>query len=176
MPRLFITLILALLGSTLLNAADFQVADYGAIGDGQTDDAPAVRKALAAAIEAGPGSTVVFEKKSYRFARQPDGAILSLNGATGITIEGNGAEIIGNPWNQFLSILNCADITMRGFVLDCDPLSFTQGDIVEVTPEKGTFLLKIHKGYANPIELGEQLKKKKAWSQLASRSRRRSGG
>ena len=164
MPRLFITLILALLGSTLLNAADFQVADYGAIGDGQTDDAPAVRKALAAAIEAGPGSTVVFEKKSYRFARQPDGAILSLNGATGITIEGNGAEIIGNPWNQFLSILNCADITMRGFVLDCDPLSFTQGDIVEVTPEKGTFLLKIHKGYANPIELGEQLKKKKAWS------------
>ena len=158
MPSFSITLVLALLVSTLLNAAEFKVSDYGALGDGQADDAPAVRKALAAAIEAGPGSTVVFEKKSYRFARQPGGAILDLDGVTGITIEGNGAEIIGNPWNPFLNILYCKDIVMRGFVLDCDPLSFTQGDIVEVTPEQGTFLLKIHEGYANPIELGEKLK------------------
>ena len=49
MPRFFITLIPALLASTLLNAAEFKVADFGAVGDGQTDDAPAVRKALAAA-------------------------------------------------------------------------------------------------------------------------------
>jgi hypothetical protein len=31
-------------------------------------------------------------------------------------------------------IRNCTDITMRGFVLDCDPLSFTQGGIVEIAP------------------------------------------
>lgn len=165
MPRFFITLIPALLASTLLNAAEFKVADFGAVGDGQSDDAPAVRKALAAAIKAEPGSKLVFEKKSYRFARQPGDAILSLDGATGITIEGNGAEIIGNPWNPFLGIVDCKDVVMRGFVLDCDPVSFTQGDIVEVTPEKGTFLLRIHEGYANPVELEEQLKKK-AWQRV----------
>lgn len=165
MPRFFTTLIPALLASTLLNAAEFKVSDFGAVGDGQSDDAPAVRKALAAAIKAGPGSKLVFEKKIYRFTRQPGGAILALDGATGITIEGNGAEIIGNPWNPFLGIVDCKDVVMRGFVLDCDPVSFTQGDIVEVTPEKGTFLLKIHEGYANPVELEEQLKKK-AWQRV----------
>jgi len=165
MPRFFITLIPALLASTLLNAAEFKVADYGAVGDGQTDDAPAVRKALAAAIKAGPRSKVVFEKKSYRFARQPGDAILALDGATGITIEGNGAEIIGNPWNPFLGIVDCKDIIMRGFVLDCDPVSFTQGDIIEVSPGEGSFLWKIHEGYANPVELEEQLKKK-AWQRV----------
>ena len=165
MPRFFITVIPALLASTLLNAAEFKVADFGAVGDGQSDDAPAVRKALAAAIKAEPGSKLVFEKKSYRFARQPGDAILSLDGATGITIEGNGAEIIGNPWNPFLGIVDCKDVVMRGFVLDCDPVSFTQGDIVEVSPDEGTFLLRIHEGYANPVELGEQLKRK-AWSRV----------
>ncbi|MCP4785328.1 MAG: hypothetical protein GY903_04855 [Fuerstiella sp.] len=151
--------------TSLSDAAEFKVADFAAVGDGQTDDAPAVRKALAAAVEAGSGSKVTFEKKTYRFARQPGDAILALNGATGITLEGNGAEIIGNPYNSFLSIRNCQGITMRGFVLDCDPLSFTQGDIIEVVPEEGAFVLKIHEGYANPVELGEQLRKK-AWDRV----------
>jgi hypothetical protein len=146
-------------------AGSFAVADFGAAGDGKADDAPAVRKALAAAIQAGPGSKVVFERKTYRFDRQPGAAILALENADGITLEGNGAEIIGSPWNGFLSIRNSRHITMRGFVLDCDPASFTQGDIVEVSPEKGGFLLRIHEGYANPVELGETLDKK-AWNHV----------
>ncbi|MGB1129715.1 MAG: right-handed parallel beta-helix repeat-containing protein, partial [Haloferula sp.] len=162
------TLLIPALVSVLLGsagAADFPVVDFGAIGDGSTDDAPAVRKALAAAIEAGSGAKLVFEKKVYRFARQPGDAILALDGATGITLEGNGAEIIGNPWNPFLSIRNSTNITMRGFVLDCDPVSFTQGDIIEISPGDGSFLWRIHEGYANPVELEEQLEKK-AWQRV----------
>jgi hypothetical protein len=49
---------------------------------------------------------VVFAPKTYRFARQDGGAILSIEGADGITLDGHGAEIIGNPWNGFLSIRN----------------------------------------------------------------------
>ncbi len=143
-------------------AGSFSVADFGAAGDGKTDDAPAVRRALAAAVQAGPDSKVVFERKRYRFARQPGAAILALENADGITLEGNGAEIIGSPWNGFLDIRNSRHITMRGFVLDCDPASFTQGDIVDVSPEEGGFLLRIHEGYVNPVELGESLNKQ-AW-------------
>jgi hypothetical protein len=154
-PRTSQLLIAALLLGSVW-ATDFKVQDFGASGNGTTDDAPAARRALAAALEAGPGSRVVFEKKTYRFGRQSEDAILSLDGASGVTLEGNGAEIIGNPWNSFLRISDCRDITMRGFVLDCDPLSFTQGDIIRVAPDEGTFLLRIHKGYANPVELGEQ--------------------
>lgn len=143
----------------------FVVAEFGATGDGKTDDAPAVRRALAAAIQAGSGSKLVFERKTYRFARQPGGAILEIENAAGITLEGNGAEIIGSPWNGFLSVRNSRNITMRGFVLDCDPTSFTQGDIVEVNPEKGSFLLKVHQAYANPLELGKTLNKE-AWDRV----------
>jgi hypothetical protein len=100
---------------------------------------------------------VIFEPKTYRFARQPGDAILALEGSDGILLDGNGAEIIGTPWNGFLAVRNCRNITMRGFVIDCDPPSFTQGDIVEVNPGQGSFLLKIHEGYANPIELGETI-------------------
>ena len=146
-------------------AGIFAVADFGAAGDGKADDAPAVRKALAAAIQAGPGSKVVFERKTYRFDRQPGGAVLALEDADGITLEGNRAEIIGSPWNGFLSIRNSRHIAMRGFVIDFDPAGFTQGDIVEVGPEKGGFLLRIHPGYANPVELGETLDKK-AWDRV----------
>ncbi len=157
--------VLLLACAGLVQGADFKVADFGAVGDGKTDDAPAARRALAAAIEAGPGSRVVFEKKSYRFARQPGEAILALDGASGIMIEGHGAEIIGNPWNGFLRISDCTGITMRGFVLDCDPLSFTQGDIVEVAPDEGSLLMQLHEGYTNPVQLEGQ-QGRKSWQRV----------
>lgn len=146
-------------------AAEFKVADFGAMGDGKTDDAPAARKALAAAIKTGPGSKVVFEKKTYRFACQQGDAILVLDGVNGITLEGNGAEIMGNPWNGFLRISDCEDITMRGFVIDCDPASFTQGDIIGVEPDKGSLVMQLHDGYVNPVELEERLGRM-AWERV----------
>lgn len=160
-------LLLALTGMSAATAwaAEFRVADFGAAGDGKNDDAPAARQALKAAVEAGPGSKVVFESKTYRFARQQGDAILALDGVKGITLEGNGAEIMGNPWNGFLRISDCKDITMRGFVIDCDPASFTQGDIIEVEPDKGSLVMQLDDGYANPVELEERLGRM-AWERV----------
>jgi len=128
-----------------------RVADFEAVGDGVHDDGPAVQRAVATAIESGQGSKVVFEKKSYRLARHPGSAQIALEGVTGLTLEGNGAEIIGNPWNGFLSVANCRNVTMRGFVLDCDPLSFTQGDVISLEPEQRVFEMKIHEDVANTV-------------------------
>jgi hypothetical protein len=145
----------------------FAVGDFGAVADGVTDDGTAIRAALGAAIESGPGSMVVFEPKSYRMLRYPEAsAHIMLEGASGITLEGNGATIIGTPYNGFLSVSQCEQITMRGFVLDSDPLSFTQGDIVKADAATGELWLKLHPGYANPIELTEQ-RGQKSWSRVA---------
>ena len=72
-------------------AAEFSVADSGAKGDGQTDDGPAIRRAVAAALATGAGSRVVFEKKTYRLdwfkSAQHQ---IELVGAKDITLEGTG--------------------------------------------------------------------------------------
>ncbi|MDG1302414.1 MAG: hypothetical protein P8R37_12595, partial [Opitutae bacterium] len=144
----------------------FTVGDFGAVADGVTDDGTAIRAALAAAIESGPGSMVVFEPKSYRMLRYPEAsAHIMLEGVSGITLEGNGATIIGTPYNGFLSVSQCEQITMRGFVFDSDPLSFTQGDIVKADPVTGELWLRLHPSYANPVELTEQ-RGKKSWSRV----------
>ncbi|MGZ0654810.1 right-handed parallel beta-helix repeat-containing protein [Coraliomargarita sp. W4R53] len=148
------------------DSARFAVSDFGAVADGVTDDGPAIRAAVAAAIESGSASTVVFEPKVYRMDRHRGGSFqIRLVGVNDLTLEGKGATIIGTPYHGFIWMENCTRITMRGFIFDSDPLSFTQGDIVKVSPDTGEFWLKLHSGYANPIELTEQLKRK-AWNHV----------
>jgi len=148
------------------HADRFRVVDYGAVGDGKTDDGPAIREAVAAAMAAGPGTKVVFEKKTYRMARYKGGSPqITLRDLSGFVLEGDGAEIINNPYNPFLVINNCDDVTMRGFVFDCDPLGFTQGDIVKVEPAQGEIWVKVHDGYANPVKLSKALGKQ-AWNRV----------
>lgn len=142
-----------------------RVADFGALGDGVHDDGPAVRKAVEAAIAVGPGSTVLFEKKKYRLGHCDQSAQVMLNGVSGLTIESSGAEIINNPYNGFIRIVDCSNVTMRGFFFDCDPLGFTQGDIVKAEPSTGEIWVRIHDGFANPLQLSEQ-QKTKVWNNV----------
>jgi hypothetical protein len=153
--------LLACLGVGDLVASQFHVGDYGAKGDGQNDDGPAIRQAIAAAVEAGPGSKVIFEPKRYRLARAPVDYHIVLTGANGLTIEGNGAELISTPWNGLVKLEECEDVTVRGLVLDFDPLPFTQGTITEVDAEAGSFLLEIQDGYDNPVEVYRKIAEKK---------------
>ena len=159
--RLATIIIGLLLGMPAAHAKDFHVNDYGAKGDGKSDDGPAIRKAVAAAVKAAPGAKVVFEKKRYRLAKARVDYHIVLKGVQGLTVEGNGAELINNPWNNIVKLDECEDVTVRGFVLDCDPLPFTQGTITDVDVRSGSFTLKIHEGYDNPVGVYRKIGKKK---------------
>ncbi|MEM9108807.1 MAG: glycosyl hydrolase family 28-related protein [Planctomycetota bacterium] len=141
------------------NAERFHVVDFGAKGNGVTDDGPAIRNAIAAAVKAAPGAKVVFEPKRYRLKRTETAYHIDLQGVKGLTLEGNGAELINNPWNSLVRLDRCEDVTVRGFVLDCDPLPFTQGTITGVDTAAGSFTLQIHEGYDNPVAVYREIDK-----------------
>jgi polygalacturonase len=61
--RLIILLIISFAGNQL-SASEYNIKDYGAVGDGKTIDSPAINKAINAAAEAG-GGTVCFPAGTY---------------------------------------------------------------------------------------------------------------
>jgi hypothetical protein len=74
-----------------------------------------------------------------------------LKNLQNLVIDGNGAEFIVNtPQTGFSQIDHCKNIIIRNFVVDGDPLPFTQGSVVGMDRKKGTFDLKIDSGYRDP--------------------------
>ena len=53
---------------------------------------------------------------------------LSLSYATNVVVNGNGCKIlITNPRIGFLNVNSCSNVIVQGFLVDYNPLPFTQG-------------------------------------------------
>ncbi|AHF92261.1 alpha-1,2-mannosidase [Opitutaceae bacterium TAV5] len=134
----------------------FDVADFGAVADGRTDCGPAFRRAIAAAVAAGPGSVVKVSAGTWRLL--PDGEEMScvpVSRARQLTIRGEPGKtelVIGAPHTGVFTLDQCDETTISGFIIDYDPLPFTQGQIVAVDYKAGTFDLKIDHGFPQLAE------------------------
>jgi hypothetical protein len=134
----------------------FHVSGFGAVGDGIHDDGPAIRRALAAAVQAGPGSRVQFDRKPYRLEEYMERDYqFELAGVNGLSMDGCGALLINTPTNNLFRLSGCRGVTVNGFVVDYDPLPFTQGTVTRVDAASGVFDLALHTGYALPPEDAE---------------------
>jgi hypothetical protein len=141
----------AALTSALAVESRLHVQAFGAVGDGVTDDTPALRAAVAAAVKAGPGTTLVFDKKTYRLDKSaPFGAHFRLTRVSDLTIEGNGALLLAHPYNGIFDLFSCTNVTLRGFAIDYAPLAFTQGAIRQVDVGQACFDLDLEPGYPLP--------------------------
>lgn len=69
---------------------------------------------------------------------------------SGVTIEGNGSTIICNRQNQAFQFTSCQNVNFRNFIIDYDPPCTSQGTIVELSNDKKTLTVELHKGY--PLE------------------------
>ncbi len=126
---------LFLLMVCLLNPAQshaagvFNVRDFGAKGDGIADDSMAINQAVAAAVKAGPGATVIIPKGLYLLR---DKSAFHIDNASGLTVTGaSGTHIIeDDPNTSVVQINHCTDTTLKNFVIEQSHYHFTQGKVV----------------------------------------------
>ncbi|VGO13000.1 hypothetical protein PDESU_01554 [Pontiella desulfatans] len=130
---------------------DLKLADYGAVGDGKTDDIAALVKALDALEDAGPGATLHFEAgKVYKLGVREDSVYqIDLNELTDVSVDGHGSMILVDPKQAYIRIRLCEGVTVKNLLLENDPLSYTQGKIIAVNPDEGWFDIKLMEGYCD---------------------------
>jgi hypothetical protein len=148
---------LAMATPTFTGLQVFRVADFGAVGDGTTDDLKALHEAVASA-RAANGGIIRFEKdRKYSLVGRNDMSqefAFPLVGASNISVEGNGATLILRPPDALADIRNAHNIQIDGFVIDYSPLIYYQGNITNIDLENMTIDLKVPERYPVP-EIGK---------------------
>ncbi len=131
----------------------FDVATYGAVGDGVTDDMAAIRAAVADARNAGGGIVRLDGSKTYRSIGLTDLTVerlFDLNGAHDLKIEGNGATILLHPPDSLASLHDCENMQIDGLRIDYDPIPYYQGTITDINVANMTIDIDVPERYPIP--------------------------
>ncbi|WP_309715068.1 hypothetical protein [Armatimonas sp.] len=142
---------------TFPGAKVFHVRDFGAVGDGVTDDFAAIHKAVATAREAG-GAILRFDgSKTYRAIGLRDfteESLFELKGAKDLKLEGGGALVVLHPPDSFAQLDEAENIQIDGFRIDYDPKPYYQGMIRKIDVEALTVDIEVPERYPVP-EVGK---------------------
>jgi len=143
---------------------EYCVSNYGAIGNGSTDDSAAIKNAVLDFSNDPFPSSLYFDNKSYRIAT--GGKLFDLRGVKNKTIYGNGAELIGTPGGLGLWIDDSENVLVKDLKFDSDPLSWTQGVITAVNPAAKTFTMTVDEGYPIPTNNYGDLRRDHPWGMV----------
>lgn len=127
--------------------------DYGAVGDGVTDDKDAILKAFNAAIMSNrPSKLVLDENKTYLVSEKVDTwAFFDLNGTENFVFDGNGSKILfESATNTFIGMKSCTNVQFLNIDAQWKEHTSTQGVITSIDADKKRFVLKIDDGYPLP--------------------------
>ena len=134
----------------------FSVDEFGGKPNQRADSAPALRAAIAKAIDAGGGKVVFGPGKYYMmtagerrvYAAWPRGAknvhVAGVKGKTEI--------IMTTPRIGFLRFDRSEDCSLRDVICDYETPPFTQGRIVAVDTKAATFDMELDEGFPVPTE------------------------
>lgn len=131
----------------------FNVADYGAVGNGTNDDFSAIQTAVNAAKSAGGGIVRFPGTNTYRIIGLADltqEALFDLNGGSNIKVEGNGAKLMLQPPDRMANIAFADNIQIDGFTVDYDPKPYYQGTITAVNVTNRTIDITVPTRYPVP--------------------------
>ena len=133
---------------------EFRLDDYGAKGDGVTDNTQAMMNLLSDIKNVQSFKRVIFGKGTYYFKATSLNVLINLGRIENIEFTGQGPLdteiIIGNPRAGFMNFHESNNIIVKNLSLDWNPLPFTQGTIVAKDDSKATFDVKIDAGFPDP--------------------------
>ncbi|MHB1484212.1 MAG: right-handed parallel beta-helix repeat-containing protein [Saccharofermentanales bacterium] len=133
----------------------FNVDDFGAKPDSKSDSSGSIAAAITAAIESakstGKSSEVRFGPGVYRIDG-PDSRLygIIIKDGKDVTVTGirNQTKIlVVNPMLSGFKVLGGENIAIRNFIIDYDPLPYTQGTITAVDFEAAYFDIDLDEGY-----------------------------
>jgi hypothetical protein len=156
------------------------VKDFGAMGDGQNDDAAAIRKAIEAAAQIEGGARILIPSGNYRLGslnrinpavnvrdtlqvnapviengdpNWQSGHLVLLN-LDNVTIEGekNTNLLPQDSTQTAIKIVGCQNVTIKNINIDYPNLVFCQGEIVAADPQASKVLWKLDRNYPDPSQ------------------------
>lgn len=111
--------------------------DFGVVGDGVTDDGPAISAAVNAAIE--QQATLLFDgSKTYYMKETENTAAVfrspfAMEGASGVTIDGQGATFLAAPGINYFVMAGCSDIVLKNCNFDYAVPVYLVGKVISNT-------------------------------------------
>ena len=128
------------------------VEDFGALGDGKTDDGPVLRKLFEKVSALNRPAKIVFAKDAVYYLGKDEHPVGSmfLNRANDLIVEGNNALLILDPHSRPFEVYRSKNITIRNFRIDYSPLPYTQGRITKIDNPNGYLEFRVDEGYPLP--------------------------
>lgn len=80
-----------------------------------------------------------------------NGEHLRLQGLRDVVIDAAGAELVCAETTRAITLQDCHNLTLRGLVVDYDPLPYTQARIVSVSPDKARLEVEVLPGFGEVV-------------------------
>lgn len=130
---------------------ELNVASFGAVGNGSTDDGPAIRAAINAAAASGVPTRIAFDgTKTYRITSFTGDYAMDFASKENIRLMGNGATLSILAPKRVASLYRSRNIRIEGFTVIFNPLPYFQADVVGYNPSAKTLDIKVLNGYPMP--------------------------
>ena len=132
----------------------FNVEDFGAVGDGKTDDGSALRKLFEKVSALRRPAKIVFKKDATYYLGKEEKSIvgsLFLDRASDLIVEGNNSLLLVDPNRRPFELYQSKNVTIRNFQIDYSPLPYAQGRISKIDNQNGYLEFKVDDGYPIPF-------------------------
>ncbi|MET0394397.1 MAG: hypothetical protein ABW019_14720 [Chitinophagaceae bacterium] len=107
---------------------------------------PDIQELIDKAVTQGK-KEVAIPAGTYYLSPGKTGAHISLANLHGFRINAAGVRLVCRERSTAISIVNCSQVLISGFVIDYQPMLYTQGDVISVSDDGAYCDIRIHPGY-----------------------------